>query len=192
MPIAGLILAAGGSTRMKKTKQLLPWGKRTLLQHVIQTVRRAEIDAVFITLGADARRIRQNSDLQDITVIAVDQWEEGLGRSLAAGVQAISTNPDIDACLVLLADQPFITSEHLNAMIREFDGRTIIASNYEGRAGVPCLFPRRFFSDLVALQGDQGAGQLLKRLSAHVRVFHIPADLRDIDTIETYRKYRPR
>lgn len=177
---------------MKQTKQMLPWGNSTLLQHVIRTVRNAALDTLYITLGADASHIKKNTDLKGINVIHVTGWEEGLGISLASGIREIDRNPAVDACLVLLADQPFITSEYLDAMIREFDGRRILASDYKGRAGVPCLFPRRFFPDLLSLRGDQGAGQLLKRLSAHVRIWDVAADLRDIDTVAMYRQYRPK
>jgi len=192
MSIAGLILAAGGSSRMKTSKQLLPWGTTSLLEHVIQTAKDSQLDEIYLVLGAEADRIQQKADLSGIKVIRNEQWAIGLGSSLAKGMRSILKEPSVDACLILLADQPFITSAYLDAMICGHDPDTIIASDYQGRVGVPCLFPKRFFPDLENLEGDRGAGKLLQRLHEHVRIPDVSADLRDIDTPEAYRKYHPR
>lgn len=192
MSIAGLIMAAGGSSRMKTAKQFLPWGTTSLLEHVIHIAKQSQLDKLYVVLGYEAVRIQQQADLSGIHVIHNEQWEKGLSTSLSKGVQSLSKNQSIKACLFLLADQPFITSFYLNAMIRAYDPDTIIASDYDGRMGVPCLFPKRFFPELLELEGDRGAGKLLHRLRANIRTPDATADLRDIDTPEAYQKYRPR
>ena len=192
MPIAGLILAAGGSTRMKTAKQLLPWGKDSLLQHVIQTARQSNLDTAYLVLGCASEAIKQQADLEDLTIIENRQWQDGLGTSIATGVNAVSRSASNKACLILLADQPFITADYLNMMIEAYHADRIIASDYNGKAGVPCLFPRRFFPNLMALQGDRGAGKLLNELNEHVHILEASVDLRDIDTPETYSKNLPK
>ena len=191
MPIAGLILAAGGSTRMKTTKQLLKWGDASLLQHVIQTVKQSKLDPIYLVLGAESDAIKQQVDLEGLTIIENIEWEKGLGTSIAIGMDVLIGKPGIAACLIVLADQPFITEAYLNTMVAASDANTIIASNYNGKAGVPCIFPRRFFPDLLQLQEDRGASRLLNTLSTHVQILEATADLRDIDTPEAYRKYLP-
>ena len=192
MTIAGLILAAGSSSRMKTTKQLLPWGPHTLLQHVSQTVLQSDVDVVYLVLGANADQIKQRTKLSGITLVENNRWREGLGASITEGIDVISKRSEIDACLILLADQPFIETDYLNRMLEVYDPERIIASDYQGRAGVPCLFPRKYFPELLRLEGDNGAGKLLHDLNKHVLILEAPVDLRDIDTYEAYQKYLPK
>ena len=177
---------------MKRTKQLLPWGNNSLLQHVIQTVKKSDLDELFLVLGASSTKIRQRTDLSEVQVIENKQWKAGLGSSIAKGIEILSRQGQFDACLILLADQPFITVDYLNEMINAYKADVIIASGYQGKAGVPCLFPRRFFSDLMALEGDRGANRLLNDPNTPVDILAVPTDLKDIDTLEAYQKWYPK
>ena len=192
MKIAGLILAAGGSSRMKESKQLLPWGEHSLLENVIQTAQNSKLDALYLVLGAASEKIKEQINLTGLQVVENKQWKDGLGTSIANGVDFLSKDMAVDGCLILLADQPFISPEYINKMIDAYTVDVITASDYNGKAGVPCLFPRRFFPQLVSLSGDRGAGKLLNALEAKVECLKAPVDLRDIDTPEAYQKFLPK
>ena len=189
MEIAGLILAAGGSRRMGEPKQLLPWANTTLLEHTIGTARLAGISKLFIVLGGDSEAIQKKIGKEGLTWVQNPDWSQGMGTSIAAGIGLLSDDPEIRGCLILLCDQPFITSTYLQAMIDTFDEQTIVASRYRDTPGAPCLFPRRYFAQLRQLEGDQGARKVLRKYLSKIKYPSIIPDLRDIDTPGKYRQY---
>lgn len=189
MAIAGLILAAGGSRRMGKPKQLLPWGDSKLLEHSIRTAQAAGISNLFIVLGAYSDAIQRRIDLEGLTLIRNPDWFQGMGTSIAAGIRELGNDPEIRGCLILLPDQPFISSEYLKSMIDAFDEKIIVASKYGDHPGAPCLFPRIYFPDLEQLKGDEGARKVLRKHPAKIKYPAVIPDLRDIDTPEKYKKY---
>lgn len=148
---------------MKTPKQLLPWGKDSLLEQVIQSARDSDLDTIYLVLGAESDRIKQQADLNNVVILENKEWEKGLGTSIATGIAALSKKEDIHGCVILLADQPFITDEYIDAMIQAFDPETIIASDYNGRAGVPCLFPKMYFPDLKKTSRRSRGWQIIGR-----------------------------
>ena len=189
MDIAALILAAGGSRRMGVPKQILDWGNTTMLEHVIRTTRAAGISKLFVVLGADSEAIQKEIEMEGLILIQNPKWHQGLGSSISAGIQKLKTDASIQGCLILLSDQPFITSSYLMSMIDTFDGETLVASRYGDKAGVPCLFPCRHFSQLEQLKGDQGARKVLRKLHTEIIFPASIPDLRDIDTPEMYKLF---
>jgi len=190
-PVITLVLAAGASRRMGTVKALLPWGQKTVLQHLLDEaaasgpgetliITGAYQEDVLGVLGPSSNRAHHNPD-----------WKAGMGSSLASGVREVERRfPEADALLVLLADQPLITRDYLRQIREAHQGypEHIIASDYGKSAGVPALFPRRFWKALKDLSRDQGAKGLIASRKTECRVLDPGPAITDIDTPEAYVK----
>ena len=187
--IAILILAAGASSRMGTPKQLLPWKDTTLLGQVIRTAKSSGVKDVYVVLGANRDKIRPITSRQNITVIQNKVWQEGLGSSIASGIEYfVRQNKAYVAVLVLLCDQPLISSEYLNLLIQTFikTKKGIVATNYGTKAGVPAIFGKKYFNALMELNGDMGAKKLIEKNGEDAIVLESGENLTDLDTKIAY------
>lgn len=187
--IAIVVLAAGNSKRMGESKQLLPWGNSTLLGSVITNVLASTTSPIFVVLGAYKNEIKKKINLSKTIVLSNENWQNGLGSSIALATEEIDKKyPEIDAILFVLADQPFISPNHLNAMIEHHnkEKEAIIMTKKENYRGVPVLFPRKFFSELIELSNDEGAKQIINKNKNQVIEVLTDDDITDIDTFEIY------
>ncbi len=189
MKIAVLILAAGSSSRMGVTKQLLPVRETTLLGVSIEHALLSKANKVYCVLGSNAEVIKQSISKYDIESIFNPNYQTGLSSSIVAGIRQI-TNQKFDAVLILLGDQPLIKATYLNEMMDTFknhDGK-IIASKYKNTFGVPSIIPKRYYNQLLKLKGDKGAKDFLNTNNEEI----IPlknTNLMDIDTKKEYQDY---
>lgn len=185
--IAVIILAAGGSARMPgHIKQLLPWRGKTLIEHIIEIAQRARMDEMLIVLGAYAEAIRPIVERTGARVVVNAEWETGQASSIRAGVSALGA--DIAAAIFVNADQPFLTSAVLDALIarhRETKA-SIVVSVFAGRRGNPALFARVHFAELQALRGEQGGRALFDQYPVLTVEFNEAWLGMDIDTWEDY------
>lgn len=186
--IAILILAAGASSRMGKTKQLLPWEDTTLLGNAIRKAKDTNAKSVVVVLGAHAKSIRrevqENVDFVENTI-----WASGLGSSIACGTEFLMRKRNkTNGILIMLADQPLIDTPYLNSMMSAFDAgqKEIIATAYKNRAGVPALFAKSYFEKLTKLDDDFGAKKIIDRHDADVLVLDPGKKTVDIDTKSEY------
>ncbi len=189
--IAVVILAAGSSSRLGTAKQLLPWKQTTLLEHSIKTILELNCDDVFVILGANHNLIKSKIDCKKVDVLVNDNWELGLGNSIASGVKYIQESKEVDGILLVLADQPLIDSKYLKSLIDKFEvnNNKIIASSYSnGKKGVPVLFDKEYFEELSKLNGDKGAKTLLDKYVPNVFAINAEHLVSDIDTEEDYDK----
>lgn len=187
--IAVVVLAAGNAKRLGQSKQLLPWGNSTLLEKVVKNVLAVNAHKFFVVLGAYSNEIIEKINLSETTVLINDNWQQGLGSSIAFAITAIDNKySDVNAVLFVLADQPFISSIHLNAMIKLhlIEKESIIITKKEDYMGVPVLFPRKFFTELMSLSNDEGAKQIINRNKNGVKEVICQDDTADIDTFEAY------
>jgi len=190
--IKGLMLAAGSSSRMGSPKQLLPWGESTLIEHCISVAKQSQLDSLLLVLGSDATAIRQSIQVLDIDIVVNEEWAKGIASTIKIGVNRLILGDTPDGILIMLADQPFISSADLDALIEAFESSDrVIASNYKDRLGVPALFGASHFDLLTKLIGDKGAGSILNTMKDSTRTLPIAIDLTDIDTMETYTALRP-
>jgi molybdenum cofactor cytidylyltransferase len=166
MAIPAIILAAGGSRRLGRPKQLVPVGNETLLGRTIRVVREAGADPVLVVLGAHRDEIVAGIDLKGVQVIFHSEWEEGIASSIRAGLVALRAQaPDATPAMLLVCDQPRLTNEHVHRLIATFDEQsepTIVASAYADIAGIPAIFPANEFAALLELRGEEGARRLLR------------------------------
>ncbi|MFC5864793.1 NTP transferase domain-containing protein [Acidicapsa dinghuensis] len=187
-----IILAAGASRRLGQPKQLLSTRGETLLGRTLRIVQEAGADPIFVVLGANSESIASTLDLSAARVISNPEWGRGISTSIRAGVSAlVKTEPRSRAVLMLVCDQPNLSSQHLQQLTAAYDagdGQTIVASHYGGTEGIPAIFPAALFADLQALSGDNGARQLLRTSDLQVVAVPFPNGEIDIDTPEDLRR----
>jgi molybdenum cofactor cytidylyltransferase len=166
MTVAAIILAAGGSSRLGRPKQMLEYRGETLLNRAIRLAREAGASPVIVMLGADYETIR--ASVHDSASIPAhnDRWRQGIASSIHQGMRALRVcAPDAAGVLLMGCDQPLLTAEHLRALIDAFtasEAMAIAASAYAGAHAVPAVFPRVTFADLRALRGDKGARSIIE------------------------------
>ena len=183
--IACVLLAAGGSSRLGRPKQLVRRGPRPLLLHALDAARGAPFpdEDVVVVLGAEALRLRAllRRHAPRVRIAANARWATGLASSLRAGLSALPRGAA--AALVLLVDQPNVDAGALHRLVAAWRRRPAVpaAAHYSGRAGVPAVLPRRAWRSLRALDGDAGARALLRGAGAITRVAMPEAEL-DVDT----------
>jgi len=184
--IPAIILAAGASRRLGQPKQLLKIGVEFLIEHAIRLANEAGGAPVIVVLGAHYDLIRPSISLKGAIEVFNDQWQQGIASSIQAGIHSLDVfSQAAPGVLILSCDQPRLTAMHLRALIETFAAQSepaIVASTYAGVQGVPAVFPRNLFPDLLALQGDKGARALLARPSCPV--IGIPFDGGEVDIDE--------
>ena len=183
-----LILAAGSASRMGKIKQLLPYKNTTLLEWAIEQALKSTVKDVFCVLGANKDAIENQLTTKTIEVIYNPNYKDGLSTSIVEGINLLQKHC-FDNTLIMLADQPHVTSEYLNSIIETSKNNpsNIIASSYQGSVGVPALFPKKYFNDLLNLKGDKGAKNFLLQHNNNVIKVNSSQNLLDIDTPEDYQ-----
>lgn len=193
MNIVSLILAAGSSSRMGEAKQLLPWSQNTLLGNAIDTANSADIDKVFVVLGAEAQRIQEKLVSRNYEVILNKDWKQGLGSSISTGISGIINSEAIpNAILIMLADQPFIDKAYINTLIEYYRANKgkIIATQYGSKLGVPAIFDQSFFLALQELKGDEGASKLISKNKNSCYSVDPGKKATDLDTPEDYITFK--
>jgi CTP:molybdopterin cytidylyltransferase MocA len=139
-------------------KQLVRLGDETLLERSVRICHEAGCVSVVVVLGAGADLLRKRCDLSDVQIVANEEWVEGMGTSIRAGVRVLGS--DIEGCLIMTCDMPAVSAEHLHKLIQVGE---LAASAYAGRRGVPAYFPSATVGELLKLSGDEGARELLKQ-----------------------------
>jgi molybdenum cofactor cytidylyltransferase len=191
--VAAVILAAGGSTRMRgETKQLLPWGDETLVQNAVRVAQRARVAEIIVVTGNRADDVTRALGETNARLVFNPEWASGRASSVRAGILALRENTA--AAIFINADQPFLTAVMLDEIIARYASARapVIVPTFDGQPGSPVLFARELFDELTALQGDVGGKVLLEKYRAQVEKIAI-ADTRaalDLDTPEEYARAR--
>jgi len=194
--VAGLLLAAGTSSRMGRPKQLLPFGEASLLDHALQHTLRSELDRVVLVLGHRAQEIREHlhTDLHHpkLTILENTDYRNGISSSLLCGLREVEEV--FDHLMVILGDMPYITSDLINLLIRQYlaSGQSLGAVKTKTGRSHPVILGRRFYPDLHRLEGDVGARDLFARFPEELCLVD-PGDTYqdlDIDTPEDYEAVR--
>jgi molybdenum cofactor cytidylyltransferase len=192
--IAAVILAAGASSRMGRPKQLLDWGGRPLARAAAEPALAARLAPIVAVVGAARAEVEAALADLPLQVVANPDYAAGQSTSLRAGIAAL--DPDADAVVVLLGDQPFVTAAIVERLVAEWHASqaSIVAPVYAGQRGNPVLFARAVFPELLAIQGDQGARSVLAADPSRIHpvAFDDPRPLADIDTLEDYERLRVR
>ncbi len=183
MNLAGLLLAAGGSSRFGSPKVLARYRGESLVRRGAHLLGPRCPGGVFVVVGAASDAVGVALAGEKVALVDNPDWSQGLSTSLVRGVAALPTTAD--AVLILLCDQPAITAADLDALIAAWriEPELIAAAGFGDRLGAPVIMPRAFWPQLAALRGDQGARSLLEWHSEHTAVPMPHAGL-DVDTPE--------
>jgi molybdenum cofactor cytidylyltransferase len=154
--IGAVILAAGTSSRMGEAKQLLRLGATTLLDQVTENVRASRVDEIVLVLGHEAETIKQTIATKKLKIVVNESYRQGMGTSLRAGLSALPS--EVDAALIVLADQPFVRSATFDQIIDHYQqsNAQIVIPIFKGFRGNPVLLDRSVFPEVMALSGDIG------------------------------------
>lgn len=185
-----LLLAAGESKRMGQPKALLDWFGQSLLEFQGKKLQALNLP-ISLVLGAYSNEIQKLSKSLEIETFVNPNWQDGMGSSVAFGVQELlQKKPETEAILLFLIDQPLLEISDLNRLISSFQenpGKIIVSQSDEGWSGPPVIFPNTFFSELKNLSGDDGAKPVVKRNQASIIKLEIP-NMADMDTPEAYHR----
>jgi molybdenum cofactor cytidylyltransferase len=183
--VCGLVLGAGGSSRLGRPKQLLPYGTGTLLGHTVSVARECGLAQVVVALGGAAGDVCAAVDLTGTEVVVNDAYGSGCSSSIAAAIGAL--DPGCDVLVLLLGDQPGVTPETVSALLAGRGDAPFAVCRYDDGRGHPITFARETFSALAALHGDRGVWRLLEHAGDDVREVPIagPVPL-DVDTQDDY------
>jgi CTP:molybdopterin cytidylyltransferase MocA len=188
---AAVVLAAGSGSRFGGHKLIATFAGRPLLQRGIDAVCASGVLSCVLVVGSDADAVLNNVDVRRCAVVFNDEWRQGIASSIRAG---LAYADEADACVFVLADQPYVCSADIDALLRRGadGGAPIVALRAERIWGAPVLFPRADFAGLMRLGGDTGAKRYAQ---SHMRRVHFvkARDGRafcDVDTLSDIRALR--
>jgi molybdenum cofactor cytidylyltransferase len=183
--VAGLVLAAGGSSRLGRPKQLLPYGGATLLDHTVHTARACEFDQLLVALGGEFEKVRARVDLRGADVVINPGFGAGCSSSIAVAMEAL--DPAATTLVLMLGDQPGVVPATVRVLLAAGRDAPIAVCRYEDGRGHPFAFGRETFDDLRSLHGDKAVWRLLDERSDEVQEVPVagPVPL-DVDTWADY------
>ena len=192
--IAGLVLAAGNSSRMgpERNKLVEEVAGRPLVAGPVDALLEAGIELVLVVTGFEADRVRSALGDRACRFVHHDAWAEGMGSTLAHGVRtilALASPPD--ALLVSVGDLPGLRAQHVAHIVEAaraskdaIDPARIVIPTHRGGRGHPVLFGAQHFATLARLTGDRGGRSIFDANEANVRTVEVEGDavIRDVDT----------
>lgn len=186
--IGVVILAAGASSRMGMSKQMLPIEGISLLSRTIQTALDAKFKSIVVVLGSNADEHRIEANEFPVTTIDNSQWQKGIGTSIRAGITHLKKQTSVAGAIILVCDQPTLSVEVLKGLVvkQHETNRPIVASRYANTVGVPALFMANVFDKLLSLDGDEGAKKVIKQDPTIVDTIDFPSGEIDLDTRDEY------
>jgi molybdenum cofactor cytidylyltransferase len=198
-PVAGLILAAGESSRMAPLgihKALLEFRGRTFLENIVATLREADVQPIVIVLGHNAEEIRAQlaGRLEPARVVMNRDYKLGQTTSLQVGLDALTADgePDTEALVLCLVDHPTVATQTIRALIKAFrqSGAPAVIPTYRNQGGHPVLIGRSLFRELKSLGLDAGANTVIRKYRDATRFLEVddPGVLLDVDDPESYAR----
>ena len=190
--VAGLLLAAGASTRMGRPKQLMPVSGSGLLDTVLREALRSDLDLVNLVLGHQADKIKKalRTDLRHpkLKITINTQYRDGISTSIRSGLLEVEVA--YDHVMIILADMPRLTSNLINLLLHRYleSSFSLGALQTSTKRSHPVILGRQFYPALRQLRGDVGARDLFLAHTDQVLLVETGADFddRDIDTMDDY------
>jgi molybdenum cofactor cytidylyltransferase len=191
--VAGLVLAAGSSSRMGQNKLLLDLGGETVVHRAVRNATEAGLDSVVVVLGHDAGRVQAELLGLSCRSVVNPHHAKGVRTSLQLGVREIAA--DAHALVVVLADMPFVTAAMIRAVAERYreTGAPLVISQYGDARSAdpvdapPILYDRSLFSELLSMTGERCAKRVVGQHRGEASILCWPEQsLRDIDVAEDY------
>lgn len=186
---AAIILAAGGSSRFGTPKQLLKVADKSLIRRTVDAAREANCSPIIVVTGAADTEINRELPGNSNIVIRNENWQRGIGSSIRHGIEHLANNfPNVEAVVLLVCDQPFVNSSTIKNLINLYNEtrKPIAACRYANTFGVPALFGRALFSELLAIDDSSGAKPVIMRNRERVAELPFPEGEFDVDTAEQW------
>jgi molybdenum cofactor cytidylyltransferase len=185
--VGGIILAAGGSSRLGKSKQLLLWKGVPLIRHVATTALRAGLSPVIVVTGSSAGEVESAINDLPVRIVHNIEWATGLSSSIKAGITSLSK--EIGGAVFLQTDQPHIPPTLIRSLVESHEATLspIVVPQIDGKRGNPVLFDSCTFEELLSLEGDIGGRALFRKFPIQWVPWHDSNLLMDIDSPEDYR-----
>ena len=186
-----LILAAGSSSRMGTSKQLLDIHGQKLLTRSVNAALSVS-ENVTVVLGFDRERHSKLLETLPLHIVENRDWARGMGNSLKIGLAAVlHKTPNAEEILIMVCDQPTVSPLHLQNIIARINqtDKTIVASGYGGTFGVPALFKRAQFERLQRIDDKDGARMVIRQFPQSVETIDFPGGEIDLDTPEDYERF---
>jgi molybdenum cofactor cytidylyltransferase len=161
--ISSVILAAGASRRMGRPKQLVRLGGKTVLRHVLDSVRASTVNEIVVVLGHNAKEVAATLAGGEHKIVINPQFSSGMSSSIRRGLGAVDARAE--AVLIVLGDQPYVSTGIIDRLVQEYaaGSHQIVVPTCGGRRGHPVIFGRKYWPELQALRGDVGGKDLLRR-----------------------------
>jgi molybdenum cofactor cytidylyltransferase len=195
MSTAAVVLAAGASRRLGRSKQLEPWGGSNLLSHVVARTREFPVDEVWVVLGHDYERILDETELGDAGVIENPEWAEGIASSIRVALDALTRLSRADTALIVMGDQPSVPVEVVEELVASHarSDHPVTLPKYRYNQGNPVIVDRTLWPRLMSLEGDEGAQRLWQAHPEWVNeVWFSDLAPRDVDTETDIVELRPK
>ena len=195
MSTAAVVLAAGSSRRLGRSKQLEPWGDSNLLGHVISRTSEFPVDEVWVVVGHEADQVMEQTDMGDAYVVENLEWEEGIASSLRVALDALTRLSRCDQALIVIGDQPDVPVATVDALLESHSrsGKPVTIPKYRYNWGNPVVVDRSLWARLMSLEGDEGAKRLWQAHPEWVNEVWFPDSApRDVDTEADVDELRPR
>lgn len=188
--VSGILLAAGESRRMGQPKLLLPWGKTTIVERVVNNYLKSKISELIVVVGANQYLLKEVLISKPVIIVENLYYQEGMSTSIKKGVEAASNQTE--GYLIGLGDQPLITPDIIDSLITVFSDEHpgIAICSHKRKSGHPVIFARKFRQALCALKGDMGGRMIIRQHFAEVKYVEVGSKsiFIDIDTPEDYQK----
>jgi len=187
--ISLILLAAGSSSRMGQSKQLLLIENEPLLLRSTKAALASSFETVVVVLGAQEREHRSVIAHLPIQIVLNQNWEDGMGSSLKKGLlHLLNIQPETQAIMIMVCDQPLLTSSHLDKIIAVYKQAqiSIVASHYADSAGVPALFDKSVFSELLNIDDNHGAKKVINKHPEMLALVDFNGGEIDLDTLNEY------
>jgi len=187
-----IILAAGASTRMGQPKQLLRVGSENLIQRVLRTALATVFRPVVVVLGAKWEKIEPELEAFPVHKVVNETWANGMGSSISAGLNyLLQEESTLDAVIILVGDQPLLNAQILLDLhqLAQTQQAPLVVSHYANTMGVPALFTRALFPELIALEGATGAKALIQKYRDRAAILEFPEGALDLDTPEDWTAF---
>jgi molybdenum cofactor cytidylyltransferase len=183
MSVAIIILAAGASSRLGKSKQLIQYKGENLLSRICKAALQSKAETCLVVLGANARAHREVILYTNLSITENQNWAKGMGNSIKHGLAYLLQSEKPDALIISVCDQPFLESTLFNELIamHQLHQDKIIASRYNKTLGVPVLFPKNYFDALSKIPDDAGAKEVVHGNRDSVIAIPFEAGAIDID-----------
>lgn len=187
LKIGGILLAAGGSSRLGRPKQLLNFKGKSLIRRAAETLVDSQCDPIVVVLGAEIELSTAELDGLNVAISTNEKWQAGMSSSIISGLRSLlEIESSLDGVIITLCDQPHVMSTDIDRLITAFtvSGPRVVAAKYGETTGVPALFSKEMYDELFTLTGDKGARQIIRNHGDLVEAVVVEKAAIDIDTLD--------